>query len=92
MAEVIAREHAEREGLHGVTISSAGVSAEEAGNPIDPRAAATLTAAGDQFRSGDPLGAIWRLIGRDPLSRKRASWPGWSAYPSRTSNCVLMPN
>ena len=30
-----------------------------------------------------PLGAIWRLIGRDPLSRKRASWPGWSAYPSR---------
>ena len=28
MAEVIAREHAEREGLHGVTFSSAGVSAE----------------------------------------------------------------
>jgi protein-tyrosine phosphatase len=46
MAEVIAREHAEREGLHGVTFSSAGVSAEEAGHPIDPRAAATLTAAG----------------------------------------------
>jgi len=46
MAEVVAREHAEREGLHGVTFSSAGVSAEEAGHPIDPRAAATLTAAG----------------------------------------------
>ncbi len=46
MAEVVAREHAEREGLRGVTFSSAGVSAEEAGHPIDPRAAATLTAAG----------------------------------------------
>jgi protein-tyrosine phosphatase len=46
MAEVVAREHAEREGLRGVTFSSAGVSAEEAGNPIDPRAAATLKAAG----------------------------------------------
>ena len=46
MAEVIAREHAARQGLHSVTFSSAGVSAEEAGNPIDPRAAATLKAAG----------------------------------------------
>ena len=48
MAEVVAREHAAREGLRGVTFSSAGVSAEEAGNPIDPRAAATLKAAGYQ--------------------------------------------
>jgi protein-tyrosine phosphatase len=46
MAEVVARECAAREGLHGVTFSSAGVSAEEAGHPIDPRAAATLEAAG----------------------------------------------
>lgn len=46
MAEVVARERAAREGLRGVTFSSAGVSAEEAGNPIDPRAAATLKAAG----------------------------------------------
>ena len=46
MAEVVAREQAAREGLRGVTFHSAGVSAEEAGNPIDPRAAATLTAAG----------------------------------------------
>ncbi len=46
MAEVVAREHAAREGLHGITFRSAGVSAEEAGNPIDPRAAATLKAAG----------------------------------------------
>jgi protein-tyrosine phosphatase len=46
MAEVVAREQAAREGLHGVTFSSAGVSGEEAGSPIDPRAAATLKAAG----------------------------------------------
>jgi len=46
MAEVVAREHAEREDLRGVTFSSAGVSAEEAGHPIDPRAVATLMAAG----------------------------------------------
>jgi hypothetical protein len=30
-----------------------------------------------------PLGTIWRVIGRDPLSRRRASWPGWSPYPER---------
>ena len=46
MAEVVARAHAEKAGLHGVTFSSAGVSAEEAGHPIDPRAAAALKAAG----------------------------------------------
>ena len=30
-----------------------------------------------------PISLIWRAIGRDPLSRKRANWPGWSPYPSR---------
>ena len=30
-----------------------------------------------------PLGTIWRLIGRDPLARRRATWPGWSPYPER---------
>ena len=30
-----------------------------------------------------PLGTIWRVIGRDPLARRRASWPGWSPYPER---------
>ena len=30
-----------------------------------------------------PLGLIWRLIGRDPLGRRRRSWPGWSRYPAR---------
>ncbi len=46
MAEVVAKDWARRDGLHGVTFTSAGVSNEEAGNPMDPRAVATLTTAG----------------------------------------------
>ncbi len=30
-----------------------------------------------------PMGLLWRLIGRDPLSRHRRNWPGWSSYPAR---------
>jgi hypothetical protein len=30
-----------------------------------------------------PLGVTWRLIGRDPLATRRASFPGWTAYPAR---------
>lgn len=30
-----------------------------------------------------PIGLLWRLIGRDPLSVKHANWPGWSPYPAR---------
>ena len=30
-----------------------------------------------------PLAIIWRLIGRDPLGRRRASWTGWVPYPPR---------
>jgi Saxitoxin biosynthesis operon protein SxtJ len=33
-----------------------------------------------------PVGLVWRLTGKDPLSRRRASWPGWSAYPERYRN------
>lgn len=33
-----------------------------------------------------PLSLVWRLIGRDPLARRRASWPGWVAYPARYRN------
>lgn len=45
MAERVACGHAERLGLQ-LEISSAGVSSEEAGNPMDSRAAAVLTRAG----------------------------------------------
>ena len=30
-----------------------------------------------------PLGLLWRIIGNDPLARKRRNWPGWSPYPAR---------
>ena len=30
-----------------------------------------------------PMGLVWRLIGRDPLGRRRTARPGWSPYPSR---------
>jgi hypothetical protein len=33
-----------------------------------------------------PVGFIWRLLGRDPLSRRRDKWAGWSAYPERYRN------
>ena len=29
-----------------------------------------------------PIGFLWRVIGKDPLARRRTS-PGWSPYPSR---------
>jgi hypothetical protein len=30
-----------------------------------------------------PLSLVWRLTGKDPLSRHRKNWPGWSPYPPR---------
>jgi hypothetical protein len=30
-----------------------------------------------------PIAVIWRLIGRDPLARKRTSWSGWTPHPAR---------
>jgi hypothetical protein len=30
-----------------------------------------------------PISMIWRVIGRDPLQRRRANWHGWSPYPER---------
>ncbi|HUK34357.1 MAG TPA: SxtJ family membrane protein [Vicinamibacterales bacterium] len=33
-----------------------------------------------------PVSVLWRLMGRDPLNRDRAKWPGWSAYPERYRN------
>jgi uncharacterized membrane protein YhhN len=30
-----------------------------------------------------PLSIVWKLIGKDPLTRNRRSWPGWSPYPAR---------
>lgn len=33
-----------------------------------------------------PVGLVWRLTGKDPLARNRASWRGWSNYPERYRN------
>jgi hypothetical protein len=33
-----------------------------------------------------PVGLVWRLIGKDPLARRRASWKGWTPYPARYRN------
>jgi hypothetical protein len=30
-----------------------------------------------------PVSIAWRLIGHDPLTRKRSSWHGWSPSPER---------
>lgn len=45
MAEVVLRAHLEAAGLAAV-VDSTGVSSEEQGNPMDPRAVATLRGAG----------------------------------------------
>ncbi len=30
-----------------------------------------------------PVSLVWRVTGKDPLSRRRASWPGWQPSPER---------
>jgi hypothetical protein len=30
-----------------------------------------------------PLAFVWRLIGKDPLARRREKFEGWTAYPAR---------
>jgi saxitoxin biosynthesis operon SxtJ-like protein len=30
-----------------------------------------------------PISLIWRLSGKDPLTRRRDKWPGWTPYPPR---------
>lgn len=51
MAEVVARQWAARHDVGPVSFASAGVSSEEEGNPMDPRAVAVLQRAG--YHLGD---------------------------------------
>jgi hypothetical protein len=30
-----------------------------------------------------PIGILWRMIGRDPMNRRRSQYPGWTAHASR---------
>ncbi|MBK8463660.1 MAG: low molecular weight phosphotyrosine protein phosphatase [Nigerium sp.] len=46
MAERVAQGWAARDGIEGVRFTSAGVSSEETGHPIDPRARTVLTRSG----------------------------------------------
>jgi protein-tyrosine phosphatase len=78
MAERVARGHAARDGVRGVTFSSAGISAEEAGHPIDPRAAEVLRAAGYDTSghvahrvTADEVHAAGLVIGMETLHLNR---------------------
>ena len=33
-----------------------------------------------------PIGLAWRLVGHDPLARRRDRWPGWTPTPERFRN------
>jgi Saxitoxin biosynthesis operon protein SxtJ len=30
-----------------------------------------------------PLSLVWRVLGKDPLARRREQFPGWTPYPDR---------
>jgi hypothetical protein len=30
-----------------------------------------------------PISLLWRMTGKDPLQRRRATWRGWTPYPER---------
>lgn len=60
MAERVARGRASEAGLGGVEFSSVGTSAEEQGNPMDPRARRVLRLAGY-----DPEGHVARQLSAD---------------------------
>jgi hypothetical protein len=30
-----------------------------------------------------PLSLVWRMLGKDPLARRREQFPGWTPYPER---------
>ena len=33
-----------------------------------------------------PMSLLWRMVGKDPLTRRRSQWMGWTPYPSRYRN------
>ncbi|PFG18317.1 protein-tyrosine phosphatase [Propionicimonas paludicola] len=78
MAQVVAEARAAYEQLRGVQFTSAGVSSEEQGNPMDPRAIAVLRANG--YSPGmhsahqitpDEIRSAAMLIGMEPLHLSR---------------------
>ncbi len=78
MARVVAKTMAERENLSGVRFTSAGLSAAQAGNGMDPRAVAALQAAG--YRPGphaarrvtpEEIRAASMVIGMQPIQLRK---------------------
>jgi protein-tyrosine phosphatase len=78
MARVVAKAMSERENLTGVRFTSAGLSAAQAGNGMDPRAVATLQAAG--YRTGphsshrvtpEEIRAASMVIGMQPIQLRK---------------------
>lgn len=74
MAKVVADARADYDGLRGVEFTSAGVSAEEQGNPTDPRAVAVLRDNGyvpgphaAHKITADEIRGASMLIGMEPL-------------------------
>jgi hypothetical protein len=33
-----------------------------------------------------PMSLLWRIVGMDPLTRRRSQWRGWTPYPLRYRN------
>lgn len=78
MAEMVARARATQEGIRNVRFASAGVSAEEAGHEMDPRAVQTLTRAGYPVQSHQAhkvttteLRDAAMVIGMEPLHLRK---------------------
>jgi protein-tyrosine phosphatase len=78
MAQVVGKAMAERENLSGVRFTSAGLSAAQAGNGMDPRAVAQLQVAG--YRTGphkahtatpEEIRAAAMVIGMQPIQLRK---------------------
>ena len=70
MAEYLLRRAAEESGLDGVVVDSAGVSDEEQGNPIDPRARKVLARLGIDTQDHSA-----RQVTRRDLRIATSCWP-----------------
>lgn len=88
MAKVVAEAYAARDGLRGVSFHSAGVSAEEAGHGMDPRAVSTLEAAG--YRPGphtahrmtpEEIRSATMVIGMQPIHLRKIKEMVPTAHP-----------
>ena len=78
MARIVAKTMADRENLSGVRFTSAGLSAAQAGNGMDPRAVAALQAAG--YKPGphashrvtpEEIRAASMVIGMQPIQLRK---------------------